>query len=147
MRSRAREAWARTRILVWPQRYVLVSLPVSRAIEVATLFGDLEEGFSAVVVEREELSLTLPEERWQSSGLEPLGASSAGPYRVVTLDNQLDLDLCGFLAPAAVRLAEAGVPVVPQCSYRTDHLLVREEDLPAALAVLEQLAGSSSAEG
>ncbi len=56
---------------------------------------------------------------------------------MITFETSLALDLVGYLAPAAERLARAGISVVPQCGYRTDHLLVREQDLERAAGVLE----------
>jgi hypothetical protein len=51
----------------------------------------------------------------------------------------VELDVCGFLAPAAERLAEAGVPLIPQCAYLKDHLLIHEKHLRLAQAELEEL--------
>jgi len=48
-------------------------------------------------------------------------------------------DVVGYLAPAAARLATAGIPIIPQCAFRTDHLLVRESDLDAAVRILGDL--------
>ena len=63
----------------------------------------------------------------------------AGPYRVLTFDLELELDVIGYMAPALERLAAAGVSIVPQCGFRTDHLLVLEQDLDAAIGALEAL--------
>jgi hypothetical protein len=49
----------------------------------------------------------------------------------------VELDVCGFLAPVAVRLGQAGVSIVPQCAFRKDHVLVRAADLPAAIQIIE----------
>jgi hypothetical protein len=96
-------------------------------------------GFAALVVERDEVSVTLPESAWLGSPLRGLALAVAGPYRALTFDIDLDLELVGFLAPAAERLAAAGVSIVPQCGYLKDHLLVREERLPDAVRVIEGL--------
>jgi hypothetical protein len=141
MEHRVRKAWQATRVRVWPERYVLVGLPSDRLVVAAALVAMKGSTFAAMVAEDREISLTLEETVWRRSGLAALGHEAAGPYRVITLEAELELELCGYLAPAAARLAEAGVPLVPQCGNRTDHLLVREGDLPAARAVLEGLAG------
>jgi uncharacterized protein len=133
-----REVWARTRVRVWPERYVLVSLPMEALAEAARLTGGGQSGFGALVCERDEVSLTVAEDRWRGSPLRPQAVAEAGPYRALTLDATMDLALCGYLAPAATLLAEAGVSIVPQCAYQKDHLLVREADLPRALDVLER---------
>jgi hypothetical protein len=54
----------------------------------------------------------------------------------------LDLDVVGYLAPAAVALAKAGISIVPQCGYLKDHLLVAEKDLEKALQTLQELISS-----
>lgn len=136
--SPARAVWARTKLHVWPERYVLASLPVSGLDEAAALLARAS-GWSALVLERDEVSLTVTEPAWRSSALRACRLAEAGPYRAITLDVDIDLGVIGYLAPAAARLAEAGVSIVPQCAYSKDHLLVREADLERARAVLEAL--------
>jgi hypothetical protein len=145
--DRARELWAKTQIRVWPESVVLVSLPVERAAEAASLAGRASPGFVALMVERDEVSLTVPETLWRSEPLRHDASAEAGPFRVITFDLDLDLEVCGYLAPAAVALASAGVPIVPQCAYRTDHLLVASEKLDAAVAALDALVAQARATG
>jgi hypothetical protein len=142
MTSRADEAWGRTAVHPWPGDYLFASLPADRMPDAAALAAAAPAGtFVALVRERDEVALTLPEA--SRARLEALGARVDGPYRVLTFDVTLPLDLVGFLAPAAVRLAEAGVSIVPQCGFRTDHLLVRAADLDTARRVLEDLVRES----
>ncbi len=140
----ARALWARTRVRVWPGCYRLVSLPPGALAEAAALVGRAPGGFAALVLERDEVSLTLPAELWDASDLRPRARAEAGPYRALTFDLDLDLHVTGYLAPAAALLAEAGVSIVPQCAFLKDHLLVREADLERAL---ETLAGLVTAAG
>lgn len=142
MNDRARALWARTHVHVWPERYVLASLPVARLVEATTLLARAGDAFAALVRERDEVSLTLPESlRAEASSL---ADRIAGPYRVLTFDLELELDVIGYLAPALERLAAAGVTIVPQCGFRTDHLLVLDRDLPAALDALDALVRESA---
>jgi hypothetical protein len=123
---------------VWPGDYLFASVPSRRMAEAAALAAAAPEGaFVALLRERDEIALTLPDELRPQ--LDVLEAQVAGPFRVLTFDVALPLDLVGYLAPAATRLAEAGVSIVPQCGYRTDHLLVRADDLEAARRVLDAL--------
>ncbi len=131
--------WARTRLHVWPERYRLVSLPAEAMAELADLIGSRLTGFFCLLRERDELSVTVAEEAWRGAALRRLARGEAGPYRVVTLDLDVDLDVTGYLAPAADALARAGVAIVPQCAFLKDHLLVREEDLGPAVGALERL--------
>ena len=136
MSDRARDAWARTTVHVWPGEYVFASVPCARMAEAAALAAAAPAGtFVALLRERDEVALTLPDAL--RPRLDALGARAAGPFRVLTFDVALPLDLVGYLAPAAARLAEAGVSIVPQCGFRTDHLLVRAQDLAASRRVLD----------
>lgn len=132
----ARAVWARTRLHVWPERYVLASLPKSALGDAAAVVGRAS-GFVALVAERDEVSLTLIEDAWRQSALAGRATAEAGPYRVITLAVNIDLTVVGYLAPAAARLAEARISIVPQCAFLKDHLLVRQADLETAVRVLE----------
>ena len=139
--KRVRRLWARTRLRVWPEAYYLVSLPTVSVADAAQLVAAAAGTFAGLVLERDEVSLTVPEELWVSDALRPIAQSEAGPFRVITLDQDLALDVSGYLAPAAALLAEVEVPIVPQCGFLKDHLLVHEHDLDRAVGVLEGLVG------
>lgn len=141
----ARALWARTRVHVWPESYRLVSLPRGALAEAAALVARAQGGFAALVLERDEVSLTLPAELWDEALARPQARAEAGPYRALTFDLDLDLAVTGYLAPAAALLAEAGVSIVPQCAFLKDHLLVREADLGRALETLGRLVAAAGA--
>jgi hypothetical protein len=143
MNDSARAVWAKTRLLVWPGRYVLVSLQLEDVARAAALAARPSQAFAALVVERDEVSLTVRKDLWGEAGLE--ATAVAGPFCAITLDVNIDLDVCGYLAPAAERLAAAGIAIVPQCAFLKDHLLVHERDLAAAVAALEALIAESRA--
>jgi len=137
--DRIRELWARTRVRVWQEPCYLASLPLSALPAAGEWLGGCRAGFAALVVERDEVSITLPESAWLGSPLRGRALAEAGPLRALTFDLDLDLELVGYLAPAAERLAAAGVSIVPQCAYLKDHLLVREERLGEAVRAIEEL--------
>jgi hypothetical protein len=144
MNERARAVWSATRLRPWPERYRLISLPPERLAEAAALVGLAAGTFAGLVLERDEASIVIPEDLWRESPLRQHARREAGPYGVITLDIDVDLDVTGYLAPAAVLLAEAGVSIVPICAFLKDHLLVQEKDLDRALAVLRDLVARSS---
>jgi hypothetical protein len=133
------ELWAKTRLRVVRERYVLASVTPARLGEAAALIAEGAGEFAVLLRERDEVSLTVEESAWRNSPLVALATAAAEPYRVITFDLALDLGIVGYFAPAAAALAEAGVPIVPQCAYAKDHLVVREEDLERALAALRSL--------
>lgn len=138
--TQVRQLWAQTRLKVWPERYYLVSLPLAALPVFADLFTQLAKvgtnNFSAVVIEQDEISLTISEIVWRSVADRLDYAAVSSAYKVITLNINLDLAVVGYLAPAATQLAQAGISIVPQCAYLKDHLLIRETDLEQAQAVL-----------
>ena len=137
-----RALWARTTVRLWPERYRLASLPVDRLREALGFLAGVERGFLGLVRERDEVSLAIEEQAWAGGPLVSLARQVSPPYRVLTLDLELELSVVGYLAPAAARLAEAGISIVPQCAYLRDHLVVRDEDAERARQVLEDHAAS-----
>ncbi len=137
--ARARALWARTTLRVWPEAYRLVSLDPTLAEEAAGLLAANPAPFAALVRERDLVSLTIAEALWRRSPLRPRARSEAGPFRVITFELALDHDVVGYLAPAAARLARAGIPIVPQCAFRKDHMLVPAKRLAEAVHVLDGL--------
>jgi hypothetical protein len=93
--------------------------------------------FSCLVLERDEASLTVADTVWTASSLRSLPHRADGPFKVITFDLDLDLSVTGYLAPAAEALAAAGVPIVPQCAFLKDHLLVPAEQLESAVRALK----------
>jgi hypothetical protein len=130
--------WARTTLHVWPEQYVLVSLTPDLLPETASLAGAVSGKFAALVMERDEVSLTIEKEMWLASSLRPKAVAENGPFRAITLDVNVDLGVVGYLAPAALALADAGVSIIPQCACLKDHLLVHEKDVERAIETLNE---------
>jgi hypothetical protein len=85
-----------------------------------------EAGETTVVVEQGEV--------------EAVGAEAVEPgWKRLTFEMELPFELVGFLAAVATALAEVDVSVFVVSSYATDHVFVREDDLPAAVRRLEEL--------
>ena len=135
----ARSLWAKTTLHVWPEPCRLVSLPQDALEDAAALVACASHGFACLVVERDEVSLTVSAAVWEESPLRARARGDEGPFRVITFDLDLDLQVTGYLAPAAEALAAAGVPIVPQCAFLKDHVLVPEELLGDAVRALHAL--------
>ncbi len=60
-------------------------------------------------------------------------------FRLLSYANSLPFDTVGFIARITAALADRRIPVLVISSYSTDHILVREGDLDAAVEVLEGL--------
>jgi hypothetical protein len=92
----------------------------------------LKDGALASVTRTaEELSLVCPAEAV------PPGIITEGPWRAIVVQGPLDFAWVGILASLSGCLARAGVSLFALSTFDTDYLLVKERDLPAALAALE----------
>ncbi len=137
MNDAIRPLWAKTRLLLWPENLLLISVSHAQLESALKRFLLIGKRFGAVVIERDEVSLTLPEELWHADPIP--GVDVSGPYRAITFDLDVDLAAHGYFSPAAQRLAEAGISIVPQCAFLKDHLLVAAADAIKAIDLLEGL--------
>lgn len=60
-------------------------------------------------------------------------------WRIITFDLLLPLDMVGFIAAISSALAQAKVSILWISAYSTDHMLVKNRDLPKALQTLQSL--------
>ena len=57
-------------------------------------------------------------------------------FRLLTFTTAMDFSVVGFLAEVSRILAAAGIPIVALSAFSRDHLLIRQDDLAAALKAL-----------
>ena len=60
-------------------------------------------------------------------------------WKLLTFDMVLPSELVGFLATVSNAFAEEGIPIFAVSAYSTDHIFVKEEDLPKAKEKLRTL--------
>jgi hypothetical protein len=113
-----------------------VRVPAAR-YAVARVDPDEVPDVDAFAVLRDERETTVVVDEARLDEFDPLAVE--GGWRRLTFDVVLPFDLVGFLAVVAGELAEVGVSIFALSAYSTDHLLVREADLPAAAERLEAL--------
>ena len=90
-----------------------------------------QAGFVTISRTTEELSITTTQAQV------PAGVKCERDYRALRVRGPLPLDLIGILASIAEPLAEAGLSIFAISTFDTDYVLVKDRDLPAALAALE----------
>jgi len=93
------------------------------------------EGFSALVVDTDEVTLVCSEaqvEQYDDSERQQLEVG----WRRVTFAGPLPWEQVGFLADVAGRLAGAQIPFTSLSGFTTDHVLVRAAQADLAVAVL-----------
>jgi hypothetical protein len=148
---RSREVWSSARVKVWPDPVVLATFPRFAGDRVAAFAGRVgvrdASAFVAFLTEGEECTLTATEAAFGAWRLRSRATEVVKGLRALTIEASMPVDLVGFFAPAATRLAAAGIPIVPQCGFRTDHVLVPADRLDEAVKVLEGLVADARKEG
>lgn len=132
------ELLARTRVVVDPERLVWVSLPPSEAGAVQRRADRFHSPFCLSFAPH-EVSVVCREVEWEHAGRGLRVRAVRAGYRMVTLEVELKGDVVGYLRAVTDRLAREGVPASVVSTFHRDHLLVREEDVERARAVLEAL--------
>ena len=151
LNARSREVWSSARIKVWPDPVVLATFPRFAGDRVAAFAGRVgvrdANAFVAFLTEGDECTLTAPEGAFDAWRLRKRATEVVRGLRAITIDASMPVDLVGFLSPAAARLASAEIPIIPQCGFRTDHILVPARLLDGAVRVLEGLVADARKEG
>ena len=138
MRKTVRELLAKTRMILYPEDYTVVSIPRSNEIEARSLLCGLKP-FSSVTFDEAEVSAVQRTEEWRRLKSCFAGSSEEGPYRLFTFDIILDLSVVGFLNAVLKRLAEEEIIIYAVSTFLRDHILVKKEDAAKASDVLQHL--------
>lgn len=124
------------------ESYALVRVPfASGAITAAAgIVAQIGEAFTALVVDKAEITLVIHSDAWAAVDKRLPGATLEDGWRLITFDAVLDFSLVGFMAAISAALAEAGVSIFTLSAFQRDHLLVRAEQFDTAWQVLASLA-------
>jgi len=151
LNAQSRAVWSTARITLWPEAVVLATFPRFAGDRVAAFAGRVSvrdsTAFLAFVTEGESCSLTAPEAAFNSWRLRARAIDVVRGLRALTIEASMPVDLVGFFAPLAERLAIVGIPIVPQCGFRTDHVLVPSSRVEEACRVVETLIEDARREG
>ena len=132
------ELLRRTRVEVAPATFFLVGLRREewlRLLESPELSPRPGADFMLLGDPR-EVTLLLEEEDWRAMRHAARDARVEGGFRLVTLDVELPWDVVGYLARVTEILAGASVAVGALSAFTRDHLLVKQDQLAAALRAL-----------
>ena len=111
------------KVYVWKRRFAIVK--AKRPLE----------GAFATVEDKKEITVVIDKDRVKE---EDVIEKDEG-WKILTFDIVLPLKLVGFIAKVSKVLAEEGISIFVVSAYSTDHILVKEEDLPGAIKKLEEL--------
>jgi hypothetical protein len=122
------------------QDYTFITLPAGAITAAAGVVAEVGEPFCALLVDKDEVSLMIPQEAWNDFQKRLPGAQvNPTPYRVITFDTPLQADLVGFMALVSTALANAQISILPFAAFSRDHLFVPADQLQTAIAALEEL--------
>jgi hypothetical protein len=133
---------SQTRLYTDEREYVSLSVSLDDSYEGMALVTEASGPFLAAVVDKDELTLVLPMEVWETLRENLPGVQETPGYRLITFDLPLELGLIGYLAILTNVLAEAGVSLLAFSAYQRDHLLVPEADFDRAWTALTEFLAS-----
>jgi len=151
LNPQSRAVWSTAKVKIWPDLVVLATFPRFAGDRVAAFAGRVgvrdASAFVAFVTEGEECSLTAPAAAFGAWRLRDRATEVTTGLRALTIEASMPVDLVGFLAPLAERLAAAQIPIIPQCGFRTDHVLVPNARLDDAVKIVLGLIDDARKEG
>lgn len=145
-RQAAHEVFARARLFTDDQVYRLIRLPAPAIIAAAGVLAEIGTPFSALIADKDEVTLVLPQAEWETFSARLPEIEEGGLYRLITFDVALDPSLTGFLALVSEVLAGVGVPILALSAFTRDHFFVPADRFDTAWAALSaaQRLGSAS---
>ncbi len=120
--------------------YTMIKLPTTAVTAAAAVLAEIKEPFSALIVDKDEVTLILTLEDLTDFGRRlPGHEKSDDMFRLISMDGDLDPNLTGFMALIAGALAKAGIWILPLGSFTRDHLLVKTAQFDDAMITLRAL--------
>ena len=122
---------ARTNLVVFPEDYVIVYLPIGIQAIPGEWFRPDTTRFAAVIQEPKLITMVVPRQKWlrMQSMFEEFDLN--GPYKVISFGVKL-----GSV------LRESKISALPISSFKHDHIIVPKEELPHAVKVLRSFLDS-----
>jgi hypothetical protein len=130
---------AETRLFTDTQSYIILRLPLSQRAEAANLVAKLTQPFVSLTRDKDEVTLVLPEEVWESQRPTLEVKEESISYRLITFDLPLGQGLVGYLAILSTALAEVGVSIFALSAFSRDHFFVPADDFEVTWETLRNL--------
>lgn len=135
MSKNAEEILKSSKLLVSPDTFHVVSVDHDRWRDLLSdphLSPRMESEF-LIFKDRWEVTIVVDDEDFKTlrSGLTDARIESG--FRLLSFDAEMEFDVVGFIAAVSSVLAESGISILPAFSFRRDHVLLKQEDLAAAL--------------
>jgi hypothetical protein len=132
----------RTNLVVLPEDYLIVYLPVDIKAIPGEWFRPATTRFAAVIQEPNLITMVLPRQKWMRMQSMFGKCDVNGPFKVISFDVKLSLVAKGYMAAIGSILIESKVGALPISSFKHDHIIVPKAELPRAVKVLRNFLDS-----
>ena len=120
--------------------YRFIQLPSNAITVAAGIIAEAGNPFCALLVDKDEVTLMLPEEACNEfQNRLKLATISDIKYRLITFDVILEPTLIGFMAHITKALGESNISVMPFAAFSRDHIFVADINFEKALSTLKSL--------
>ena len=137
-RADVRKLLAKTKLVVLPEDYFLIRLPVDVKPIPGEWYRPATTRFAVFIREPKEITLVVPRRKWLRMQNIFDEFEVSGPMKVITFDIKLSLTVYGYIAAISRVLADGKISVLPMSSFNRDHILVSKKDLPRSVRLLRQ---------
>lgn len=120
---RSRDYFRNGKVYVWKESFAVVKS--KRPLP----------GAFAVIRDKNEITTVIDQFKVSSRDV----IETDGGWKILTFDMVLPFELVGFLARVSKALADEKVSILAISAYSTDHILVKERDLPKSIEKLRSL--------
>jgi hypothetical protein len=133
---------ARTKLVVFPEDYVVVYLPLDGPYIPGEWFRPATTRFAAVIQEPNVITMVIPRRKWLRMKNIFDKYDVNGPLKVISFDVKLSLPASGYMSAIGTVLTNSDISAIPIFSFKGDHIIVPKADLPRTVKVLREfLAG------
>jgi hypothetical protein len=131
-----------TSLVVFPEDYVIVYLPVDVKGYAGEWFRPEPTRFAVVIQEPKVITMVVPRRKWM--GMQGMfdKYDVNGPLKVISFDVKLSLVTSSYMCAIGSALTEANISAIPVISFKGDHIIVPKADLPRAVKILRELFAS-----
>jgi hypothetical protein len=126
----------RTNLVVFPEDYVIVYLPIGIHAIPGEWFRPATTRFAAVIQEPKLITMVVPRRKWLRMQNMFDRYDVSGPYKVISFDVKLSLVTSGYMAAIGLVLRESKLSALPISSFKHDHIIVPKAELPRTVKVL-----------
>jgi hypothetical protein len=131
-----KELLTHTSLVVFPEDYVVVYLPIDVHRISAEWFRPATTRFAAVIQEPNVITMVIPRSKWLRMKNMFDKYDVNGPLKVISFDVKLSLVASGYMSAIGSVLTKSNINAIPISSFKGDHIIVPKADLPRTVRVL-----------